>query len=235
MELPGFVIHIIHGKLILERMCKIFDEEQKDCFMMGILMADSNKGHKKDVSHFISADSRNSILKTPDLKLFVSKYRKYLSEPFVMGYLAHLYLDKVFFEKFFTEYILFQDSNGHETMNEQEIQKVYLSRQNRYVSVDELFSEEYLYGDYTHLNNALIAKYSLKIPCGVMCENHIEEVEPENFRYIQADLEKYFSLPSSENVELKIFCQSELENFISCQADSFVAYYENQTKRRVLS
>ena len=222
--MPGFVLHLLHGKFILEAMSQNFNNEQIDQFMQGILMPDSNKGYEKDISHFISplSGSQNHILQIPDLEIFISKYRQHLSEPFVLGYLAHLYLDKVFFEYFFLNYISFLDKNNNKTLNKEYIQRVYLSRRNEYISVDQLFSEEYLYGEYTVLNAKLINKYSMNIPYSIEIKNPIEEVNIENFGYILSDLEKYFALPLYENPELKIFEQAELESFIHDQANEFI-------------
>ena len=224
--MPGFVLHLLHGKFILENMPQNFNDEQTAQFMQGILMPDSNEGYEKDISHFISplSDSRRHILQIPDLGIFVSKYRQYLSEPFVLGYLAHLYLDRVFFKYFFLRYISFLDENNNKTLDKKYIQKVYLLHRNEYISVDQLFSEEYLYGDYTAFNAILINRYSLEIPRKTATQNPIEEVNIEKFSSILSDLEHYLATPLSQNPELKIFEQAELESFIQDQANDFVQY-----------
>ena len=147
--MPGFIIHIIHGNLILERIKYCFDADDIKKFVTGILIPDSCRGEKKEISHFIAPYSRDRILQIPDVDAFADKYREHLSEPFVMGYLAHLWLDKVFFEDFFQRFIQFQDGQGQSTLREKDVRRVYLSHLNRYITVDELFSEQYLYGYYT--------------------------------------------------------------------------------------
>ena len=224
--MPGFILHLLHGKFVLEAMSQNFNDEQIAQFMQGILMPDSNKGYEKDISHFISplSSSQNHILQIPDLGIFISKYRQHLSEPFVLGYLAHLYLDKVFLKYFFLNYISFLDKDNNKTLDKKDIQQVYLSHRNEYISVDQLFSEEYLYGDYTMFNAPLINKYALNIPRQIEIENPIEEVNIEKFSDILSELGKYFAAPLSINQKLKIFEQAELESFIHDQANEFIRY-----------
>ncbi len=227
MKMPGFVIHLLHGQFVLENIFKDFDDKQTEQFMQGILMPDSNEKGEKDTAHFVSLspDSQNRILKTPDMGLFISKYKQQLTEPFVIGYFAHLYLDKAFFEQFFPNYVSFVDENDRETPYEKRISRVYLSRSQKYISVGQLFSEEYLYGDYTMLNAVLTARYSLTVPGRIKIENPIQEVRSENFVHILSELKKYLKQQTVSEPELNVFVQSELENFIHGQADEFVKYY----------
>ena len=156
--------------------------------------------------------------------VFVSKYRSHLSEPFVLGYLAHLYLDKNFFKYFSSHYISFLDENKNKTLDKTIIKEVYITRSNEYISVDKLFSEEYMYGDYTKLNPVLIDKYSLEIPDKIQVKNPIDEVDLQKFEDIIQELQKYFSSTPSNNVQLKVFDQIELENFVRDEANEFIRY-----------
>ncbi len=99
----------------------------------------------------MSPDRKGCILEYPDLDLF--DYVKDLSQPFVIGYAAHLYLDKFFYEDYFTKYVHFLDSDGKIAEKKAEIKSVYLVNAKCYITVKELFSEAYVYGDYTKLNN----------------------------------------------------------------------------------
>lgn len=223
MELPGFIIHIIHGNLILERIKYCFDADDIKKFVTGILIPDSCRGEKKEISHFIAPYSRDRILQIPDVDAFADKYREHLSEPFVMGYLAHLWLDKTFFEDFFLRNIQFQDENGKPTLYPDNIRKVYLSRLNKYISVNELFSEDYLYGYYTALNKSLIEKYNLAIPEKTVFLVPVDEVQLDDFDGILSDLEHYFSVCCTVP-PVPVFDQNELEEFLSSEADNFLKY-----------
>ena len=95
-EMPSYVLHMLHGNFINKLKNDDLDTNEKiNQFMLGILMPDSCNGNEKDIAHFYSSDSEKMVLRTPDLNSFVSKYGKHLSDPFVMGYLAHLWLDKL--------------------------------------------------------------------------------------------------------------------------------------------
>lgn len=227
-KMPGFVIHMIHGNYILQRSGYDWNDEMRNSFMVGILMPDSETGSQKDISHFLLPDSENKILRVPEPDSFAAKYRQFLTEPFVIAYLAHLWLDKQFFEKFFPIYVHFLSENGKVTTDKDHVNQVYLPKQNQYISVDELFSESFLYGDYTALNARFIAEHHLKIPDKAEIENPIEEVNIKNFSRIRSDLEHYFSLPESDISHLKIFSKDVLEHFLMSEAANFLAYYEKK-------
>lgn len=234
-EMPSYVLHMLHGNFINKLKNDDLDTNEKiNQFMLGILMPDSCNGNEKDIAHFYSSDSEKMVLRTPDLNSFVSKYGKHLSDPFVMGYLAHLWLDKAFFESFFTNYVEFQDDKGNITLNKDDIKQVYIVRENKIISTNDLFSETYLYGDYTQLNAALISGYKLRKPEKADFKNPIEEVELKNFTYILNKLEKYFLL-SPKTLNLKIFSEDDLKDFILKQSYEFLEYYEKQKEKFGLS
>ncbi len=94
--MPGYILHLLHGKLFLDQYGNYFSETEKNQFAMGLLMPDSNKAVKKkgDDSHFYSPDQADRMLQIPDLHRF--PYIKQINNPFVLGYAAHLYLDSFF-------------------------------------------------------------------------------------------------------------------------------------------
>ena len=221
--MPGFVLHILHGQWILSRSKDAYDPQAVRQFMTGLLIPDSCSGDSKERSHFIPPEAADSILHIPDVNAFAAAYGLYLREPFVRGYAAHLWLDKVFFEDFFQRFIQFQDGQGQSTLREKDVRRVYLSRLNRYITVDELFSEQYLYGYYTALNRRLIDKYRLTIPEKSDAPIPVKEVRLQDFDRITDDLKRYFSaVPPAVSPDL--FGQDALEDFLSRAADSFLAY-----------
>lgn len=221
--MPGFVIHLLHGKCILERMRQPFSEQNIRKFMMGVLMPDACNGKEKERSHFIAPVSRDSILQIPDTDAFAETYREQLSDPFVRGYMAHLRLDQCFFEDFFQRNVQFQTENGQQTLIPSAIRKVYLVRLQQYISVNELFSETYLYGYYTALNRYLIDRYRLTIPEKEIFSLPVREVASENFDGILCDLQRYFSA-SGTVPPVPVFDRKELELFVIRQAESFLDY-----------
>lgn len=218
--MPGFILHLVHGKMFLDQRDLNYSENEIRQFQMGLLMPDANKikKEKNDLSHFFSEDQKGKILQVPDLDRF--HYRIFIDNPYVLGYAAHLYLDKYFFEDYFQKFVHFLDSDGNLTLEEEKVKQVFLVKDQKYISPNELFSENYLYGDYTMINKYLIEKYCIKMvqPTNVM--NEITEVNEKDFDVILAALQHYLD-HSSGNTEMNVFTIESLENAIERYAFGF--------------
>lgn len=223
--MPGFILHMLHGTMYLKQSGLHYSAEELKQFQMGLLIPDVNKVHKRqnDESHFFSSDQKGKILKVPDVNNF--KYRKYIDQPFVLGYAAHLYLDKFFFEEYFKQYVNFLDEDGQATDESDKIEKVYIVKSKKYISVDELFSEDYLYGDYTMLNQYLVKKYHIKMVEFTHIDNPIKEVDIADFGLIQKSLEEFLKVSSGE-IQMNIFTIESLENAIERYAFGFNQWTE---------
>ena len=218
--MPGFILHLLHGKLFLEQYGKTFSEREKSQFTIGLLMPDSNKiiNCTLDNSHYYGTKQNGRILKFPDLNRF--PYYGLIDLPYVLGYLAHLYLDHFFFSDFFLRYVYFLDENDEKTLVKSAIKRVWLVQSNQYISVDELFSEQYLYGDYTMLNQFIVNKYNISpIDC-VQVNNPIQEVDINNFESIRKSLNRYLS-DSSGQTNTRVFPLEALESTIERYAYGF--------------
>lgn len=53
-NMPGYILHLLHGILFLEQFGSNYSEIQKKQFTMGLLMPDSNKAVKKKKTALIS-------------------------------------------------------------------------------------------------------------------------------------------------------------------------------------
>lgn len=228
--MPGYVIHLVHGEIILRQGTFHFSEIEKEQFRMGLLMPDVSQTdpQKKDKAHFISFDSRGKILEYPDLDLF--PYKDKLSQPFVIGYVAHLFLDRAFYSDYFIRYVHFLDADGKETDSEAEAERAYLVTSDSFVSVKELFSEKYLYGDYTKLNYYFINKYDLNIPDNVFCEHPVAEVWDGDFSLIQKDLKMYLNTFCGDT-HTKVFTAESIETAIQTYAVGFLDWLAKSEKR----
>lgn len=221
--MPGFILHLLHGKMILEQDNLNFSETEKKQFQMGILMPDVSQYDRlqKDNAHFMSPNRKGCILEYPDLNLF--PYLKDLSQPFVIGYAAHLYLDKYFYEDYFTQYVHFLDSDGKITEKKTEVKNVYLVNAKSNITVRQLFSEAYVYGDYTNLNHYFIQKYQLETAEEVPCKHPITEVKDQDFSVIQNNLKRYLNDYSGNN-KTKVFTSESLETTIRVYASGFLQW-----------
>lgn len=219
--MPGFILHLLHGKMFLDQYSTGFSDLEKKQFTMGLLMPDSNKAAKKwdnDNSHFLGSDQTGKILQYPNMNLF--PYLSLIDSPFVMGYAAHLYLDKMFFSDFFLRYVHFLDENGVKTLDEDSVKQVLLVKNNKYISVNDLFSERYLYGDYTMLNQFFIEKFKIGQVDSEMITNPVTEVDINNFEAVRQSL-AYFLSESSGRTDTNVFPVEELEKSIERYAFGF--------------
>ena len=104
----------------------------------------------KRLSHFITDNTE-----IPDLNKFLSIYKPYLNDDFVLGYYIHLYTDYIWEKYFITDYI---KDNGIYDINNNLI----------HLTSNEII--KYIYNDYTNLNMQVINNYKLDI--NVLKSNH---------------------------------------------------------------
>lgn len=130
------IIHLCVAKRINEKL-----KLPETSFFLGSIAPDLSKqiGETKIKSHFLNFSSEDSI---PDCDAFVSKYRKYLDNPFELGYLIHLLTDKYWFRDYVYQYINRYDSSKSLT----------------YSAIKHI-----IYDDYTKINQDLIDYYNLNL------------------------------------------------------------------------
>ena len=220
--MPGFVLHLLHGKMCLERGGYPFSEEETARFRIGLLMPDSNKAERipipDDRSHFYAPDQQGKILKVPDLDAF--PYIGQLDNPFVLGYAAHLYLDRRFFGEYFPRFVRFLDADGQSAQDESRVCQAFLTRSEKRVCVEDFFTEEYLYGDYTMLNRYLVGRYAIEPVREAVVDNPVSEVDMANLPAVLQSLEQYLR-DSGDLAEPKVFTRESLEEAVENYADGF--------------
>lgn len=177
--MPGYIIHLAEAELILK---KLQDKnihpakEWKQQFQYGALLPDAVSGSGKKKSHFWREADMDQIVIAPDLEAFMKQYSCHLQknpsmfscaslpDPLLCGYLAHLHLDQCFFGRYFDRCVEFIDENGTPQKQFQKIHAARIRKSQKVVSLEQFFSNEYLYGDYTKLNHYFVEKYKLEIP-----------------------------------------------------------------------
>lgn len=225
--MPSFILHLLHGQKILEKSDLKYSGEEWKKFMAGLLMPDSKKGDQKEQSHFYSSDKKNTLL-IPDLQKFLMQYRNCMQNPFVMGYTAHLYLDKVFFEDYFLRYVEFRDKNDTFTLLENEIRYVFLVKSGKRIKLEELYSDEYLYSDYTKLNHSLIHRNNIQQPEYITFTSPIKGINDKDYKNILELLHKYLFERYTDDITLQIFDINDLEKAVEEYAYGFICWYENE-------
>lgn len=220
--MPGFVLHLLHGEMVMRKCRDLYDSEsERNLFRLGLLLPDTVKSQEKYISHFYSVEQRHRILRLPDLDAFMEKYQNDMKNPLVLGYAAHLYLDFAFFSDYFLRYVLFSDENGRPTLDEQAVRSVFLIKDQKTISTEELFSEQYLYGDYTKMNQYLVQKYRIKPPFFPPMEtwdNPIDEADPQNLPSVLTSLQKYLSVSNNMDADLSVFSADTLESALETYA-----------------
>lgn len=223
--MPGFILHLLHGQKVLEKLEHNYSEEEQKQFMAGLLMPDSKKGIEKECSHFYSFSEKEKTLQIPDLQEFSVKYQSYMQNPFVAGYAAHLYLDKVFFEDYFLRYVEFRDKNDKSTLFSAEICDAVLLKSGKRISLVQLYSDEYIYGDYTKLNQVLILRNNIEQPEYTTFASPVQEVDSRDYKDVLALLQKYLNDECDDDV-IRIFDIDDLEKAITQYADDFMRWYK---------
>lgn len=134
---------IIHMAIASE-LNKKLNKDNKS-ILIGSIAPDISKqiNNTKSLSHFITDNTE-----IPDLNKFLSIYKIYLDDDFVLGYYIHLYTDYIWEKYFISDYI---KDNGVYDINNNLI----------HLTSDEII--KYIYNDYTNLNMQIINNYKLDI------------------------------------------------------------------------
>ena len=145
--MASFIMHNIAGELFLKTIEKRYgfdlDEDFKNKFLLGNLIADSSKLHydgiwekgktpleiiklrrqwqgliqlEKSKTHFRDPADSKLCIQVPKLEKFIDKYARLLEEDVSsLGYLFHLYTDKFFFENLLGNTVVCLDKERKET------------------------------------------------------------------------------------------------------------------------
>jgi len=137
---------IIHIAVANEINKKINKDKAK--ILIGSIAPDISKhiGEKKINSHFLD----DELIDIPNMKKFLSKYKKYLDDDFVLGYYIHLYTDYLWFKYFLPD--IYDESKNLITKLDGTIIKCHGN-----------MLLQYIYNDYTNINIKIIEAYDLDL------------------------------------------------------------------------
>lgn len=133
------IIHICVAKEVNKKI----KYNEKNLYL-GTIAPDISKliGKNKQESHFLNTKN------IPNIEKFLKKYKGFLTDSFLMGYLIHLYTDKIWFKDFINSFI---KNNNVKLINGDT------------VKLDSKFINNLIYNDYTNLNIDLIDHYNLDL------------------------------------------------------------------------
>lgn len=231
--MPGYVIHLMEAKIVYDvlkknsKTKKNMAQGQKE-FLYGSLLPDAGGKARKQCSHFWNKVESNQIIMTPDINRFLDKYAAAMKQSFLYGgYLAHLHLDREFWNSYIKSQVEFLNINNEPTKYIQELKSVLIKTNGKVISSEEFFSENYLYGDYTRLNKILVQKYNLAIPVyNKYYDNRVEESDNESMQQVLEKLKIYIADSSTYGeIELTVLSLEKLEIFLQWTAQQFVNLY----------
>lgn len=136
--------------------------------MLGSIAPDVAKmiGSSRRLSHYITKVDSD----TPNIELFLDKYKEYLNNPFELGYYIHLLTDVMWFNEFLPNFV----------------DDVYLtSKSGEKIKFEEKELLAILYNDYTNLNAQILDYYNMDLSLFYQefpfPESHIKEIPKEYF------------------------------------------------------
>lgn len=229
--MPGYVIHLAEAKQILDvikEQTKVSDDwEQR--FLTGTLLPDTRLKGEKRISHFWNPEEFHLLALAPDLSLFLAKYGERLTDPLVLGYLAHLHLDACYVQNYWPTVIAFYGAEGEPEYEKKKITSVEIKRLGRRVPVGCFFSPEYYYGEYTKLNGYFIDKYGLTVPRWEQIHTAlVEEVRLGDMACICHELSHLLEkCHTGDEKKIQVFELAALEDFVAETARAFVRLYRD--------
>ena len=162
----------------------------------------------KDKSHFLFGNED-----LPDLKKFLIKYRKNLSDDFVLGYYIHLYTDYLWQKYFITEI------NNNDKL---------LILDGNYIDVTNDEYAKMIYNDYTSLDIQIIEKYNLnlnfiyeELP---KFDNKIDEIEEDKLYLLIERIKN--NVKNSKRVDEIVFNIDNIEQFIDTSCNIIISEIE---------
>ena len=164
-------------------------------------------GESKVKSHFLDTEDTD----LPNMDRFMEKYGNRMNDDFVLGYFIHLYTDYLWFKYFIPE-VYNEDNN-------------VISRiDGSVVKCDGKLLQEYVYNDYTNLNESLFSEYNMNLDAFYNVpelENIIEEVPMDKIRLI-TDKVIYIVENSKKNKDY-VFDIKNIKKFISTCTELILA------------
>lgn len=213
--MPGYVIHLALAEKIL-RDCNA-DYDFANRFRLGSMAPDTIKREDKKESHFWSDDMFRLFVRKPDLDAFMYEYERKMSDPFVLGYYAHLVLDIDFLDIYWKKHFDFRNDDNEPALLYDDVTKVYIKETGNSYSRQLFLSDEMYYGDYDRMNEYFIGKYKLQKPIVDIKEFPIKELESVKTYEALQKMSSVFDREVYENniPQLKVFKLEDMEKLIN--------------------
>lgn len=160
--MPSYVIHLSCAKRILELAGGTVTKQDENLFYLGNMIADMCK--EKRATHFWDDETYPLLVRRPNLSLFLEKYGAYIQDPYVRGYYAHLYLDRMFLDTYWEKHFRFYGADKRPETRYTEVAYVKIIEKDKLYDRKEFFSKALYYGDYDTMNGYFAGKYQVQFP-----------------------------------------------------------------------
>lgn len=223
--MASFIIHNIAGETLLKKIeynyNLILSEEEKTHFLLGNFMpdvisaknnVDNSSQLEKNITHFRNTKTKLNI-SIPDTKLFIKKYCSLFNNIDVLGYLFHLYTDRIFYKDFLTSSLKGKkETDIKNIFNPNNTKGIY----NDYTKINKILLNYY----GTNFNKEKFIKYSK-----TLINPGIEEVDYSNVVNVINLTEEFINESIRlTDTQLNILKEKEIINFIDKVISDFLEY-----------
>lgn len=199
---------------------------------------------EKIKTHFRNIDNEDNVLKIPEPQLFINKYKHLLTKDIsTLGYLFHLYTDRLFFSQLFPQTFISLKCDGTITTKEKESHSIRILKNDEIVA-DDIFwtgsSPLSIYNDYTILNKLLLEYFGTSFNPEELLEfskihfnnSGIEEVDYNKIGEIILKIKQFIEESYSiQEIELNVFDEEIVKEFIHFVAKNFLNEYSEFVKQ----
>lgn len=261
--MASFVIHYVAGEEFLSTLEKEYGIEitpqERNDFLLGNLIVDSSRIKKeipeglnteelkefkmklreeaqneKVSTHFRLPDDANLCIQVPKLEKFLSQYKDLVKKDFsALGYLFHLYTDKIFFNDLFLDTFECIDKDGNPSIYQDEVVAMRVNKNGEVHPSAEFWNHDSpvsIYHDYTVMNKILLEYYGTAFDKEKLEEAAlnfknpgITEVDYENITSVINLTAKFIKESyAEEDTKLNVFKESSVKNFIKSISTNFI-------------
>lgn len=219
----------------------VFSDDLSDEELIEIRKIRRNKKiETKLKTHFRDVESTDLCVSLPNLDKFVNKYKELVCNDFsALGYLFHLYTDKVFFENLYNNVIECLDKDGNKTNIRDNNTHIKVKKSGLVYKVDDFWCgrDISIYDDYTSMNSYLLSCYEVsfdkhkleRYALDNFVNPGIEEVDYYKIFDVIDKVDEYINQGKNSNSNvLNIFDKQDVLNFIPMVVDGFWNCYESE-------
>ena len=148
--MPSIIFHLTEAKLITQHLREASADYpfthihgwQND-FTIGSILPDAIPRPLKYKTHFWHPSDFSHVVIAPDLNLWQKTYPNTLKEPMLIGYLAHLHLDYLYFTEYLPSIVRFLNEQGLDETESLKAVSVQIRQTGEQMPVMTFFSKDY--------------------------------------------------------------------------------------------